>query len=137
MDAFEPEGVEPGRDLERWEAEMWSILIPLQASLKTAYWLSTPEAALATSDQFRAIARDSSRWVLDHHCPAPDLAVAFTRVLRSSVALADVLAVQGQHANGVNWPAITREVNGFHALLEQFLTMLRERSTRTPSDPWE
>ena len=54
---------------------MWAILIPLRAGLNTASWLSMPEGALAAGDQFRAMARDSSRWLLNHHCPMPDLAV--------------------------------------------------------------
>jgi hypothetical protein len=136
MDISEPDRVKPGRELERWEAEMWAILIPLRTGLNTANWLSTPEAALAASDQFRAMARDSSRWLLNHHCPMPDLAVAFTRVLRSCAVLADVLSAQAQSPMGVDWPVLTREVNGYRKLLEQFLTMLKERSSGIPFDSW-
>lgn len=114
---------------------MWSILTPLRAALNAAYWMSTAEAGIATSDQLRAIARDSTGWLLNHHCPIPDLAVSFSRVLRSSVVLADVLLAQAQNPNGVDWPAVTREVTGFHRLLEEFLTMMGDHATRIPSDP--
>ena len=114
---------------------MQSILVPLMVSLNSAYWLSTPEAGLAASDQFRAVARDSTRWLLNHHCPIPDLAVSFSRVLRSTVALADVLQGQAQCPSGPDWPVITSEVTGFHKLLEQFKRMMSDHSSRTPSDP--
>ncbi len=114
---------------------MWSILSPLVAAVNSASWLSTPEAVLAASDQFRAIARDSTKWLLNHHCPIPDLAVSFSRVLRSSVLLADVLLVEAQNPKGTDWPALTREVTGFRRLLEQFLTKMREYSTEPPTGP--
>ncbi len=114
---------------------MWSILAPLKAAVNSARWLSTPEAALATSDQLRAIARESTKWQLNHHCLIPDLAVSFRRVLRSSVALADLLLAEARSPLGVDWPALTREVTGMHKLLEQFLTMMRAHSTWAPSDP--
>ncbi len=135
MNHSESDRVKPDGELDRWESEMWSILTPLMAALSTACWLSTPEAALATSDQLRATARDSTKWLLNHHCLIPDLAMSFTRLLRSSVALADVLQAQAQDPNGVDWPALTREVTGFHKLLEQFLTMMSDHSSRIPSDP--
>ena len=135
MNDPEPHRVRPNGELERWEAEMWSILTPLLAAMRSAHWLSTPEAGLATSDQLRAIARDSTKWLLNHHCLIPGLAVSFSRVLRSSVALADILSAQAQTPNGVGWPAVTREVAGFDNLLEQFLTMMSDHSTRIPSDP--
>jgi hypothetical protein len=125
----------PASEVEPWEMEMQSILIPLMASFNSACWLSTPEAALAASDQFRAIARDSTKWRLNHHCPIPDLAVSFSRLLRSTVALADVLQDQAQCPSGSDWPALTREVIGFHKLLEQFQTLMSDHSSRTPSDP--
>ncbi len=113
---------------------MWSILTPLMAAQNSALWLSTPEAALAASDQFRAIARDSTKWLLTHHCLIPDLAVSFTRLLRSSVVLADLLLEQAQRPRGVDWPALTREVTGFHDLFEQFLTMMKGHSPQMPFD---
>lgn len=131
----EPDRAGPAGELEPWKIEMQSTLVPLRASLNSAYWLSTPEAGLAVSDQFRAVARDSTKWLLNHHCPIPDLAVSFSRLLRSTVALADVLQEQAQCPSGPDWPAITSEVGGFHKLLEQFQTMMSDRSSRTPSDP--
>jgi hypothetical protein len=135
MNYSEPDRIEPDGQFQQWETEMWSILTPLRAALNCAYWMSTPEAGLATSDQIRAIARDSTKWLLNHHCPIPDLAVSFSRVLRSSVVLADVLLAQAQNPNGVDWPALTREVTGFQKLLEQFLTTMGEYATPIPSDP--
>jgi hypothetical protein len=114
--------------------EIQSILIPLMASLSSACWLSTPEAALAASDQLRAIARDSTKWRLNHHCPIPDLAVSFSRLLRSTVALTDVLQDQAQCPSGPDWPALTREVTGVHKLLAQFQTLMSDHSSRTPYD---
>lgn len=131
----EPDRIGPAGERELWEIEMQSILVPLMASLNSAYWLSTPEAGLAASDQFRAVARDSTKWLLNHHCPIPDLAVSFARVLRSTVALADVLQEQGSRPNGPDWPALTSEVTGFHKLLEQFQTMMSDHSSRTPRGP--
>jgi hypothetical protein len=135
MNYSEPDRVKSDGEFQRWEHEMWSILTPLKAALNSAFWVSTPGAALATSDQLRAIARDSTKWQLNHHCHIPDLAVSFRRVLRSSVALADLLLEQSQNPNGVDWPALNREVIGFHRLLEQFLVMMTDHSTRIPSDP--
>lgn len=135
MDHSEPDRVKPGGEFARWEAEMWSILAPLKAAVNSAFWVSTPEAGLATSDQLRAIARDSTKWQLNHHCLIPDLALAFRRVLRSSVALADLLLEQSRNPNGVDWPALNREAIGFHKLLEQFVAMMGDHSTRIPSDP--
>jgi hypothetical protein len=134
MNPSESDHVEPDGELDRWEAEMWSILTPLRATSNTARWLSTPEAVLATSDQLRAVSRDSTKWLLNHHCPIPDLAISFAAVLRASVTLADALVTQAQNPRGVNWPTLTREVNGFHRLLEQFLTQMREHATRLPPD---
>ena len=135
MNHSEPDWLEPEGECEQWEIEMWSILTPLRTALNSAYWMSTPEAGIATSDQLRAIARDSTKWLLNHHCPVPDLAVSFSRVLRSSVVLADALLAHALNPNGVDWPALTREVTGFQGLLEQFLLMMGEYSTRIPSDP--
>ncbi len=135
MNHSDPDRAEPAGEVDRWEFEMWSILTPLMAAANSASWLSTPEAGLAASDQFRAIARDSTRWLLNHHCPIPELAVSFSRVLRSTVALADVLLAQAQNPKGVDWPALTREVIGFRKLLEQFVTRMRHYSTRLPTDP--
>ena len=134
-DHSESDQVQPAGEVERWDSEMWSILSPLVAAVNSASWLSTPEAVLAASDQFRAIARDSTKWLLNHHCPIPDLAVSFSRVLRSSVLLADVLLVEAQNPKGTDWPALTREVTGFRRLLEQFLTKMREYSTEPPTGP--
>jgi hypothetical protein len=132
---FEPGRAGPAGELEPWEIEMRSILVPLMASLNSAYWLSTPEAVLASSDQFRAVARDSTKWLLNHHCPIPDLAVSFCRVLRSTVTLAEFLQEQAQCPSGPDWPAITSELSGFHRLLELFQTMMNDHSPRTASDP--
>ena len=81
---------------------MQSILVPLRSSLNSVYWSSTPEAGLAVSDQLRAIAHDSTKWLLNHHCPIPSLAVSFSRVLRSTAALADILEEQARHPSGPN-----------------------------------
>jgi len=131
----EPDGVGPASELEPWQIEMQSILIPLMATLNSASWSSTPEAGLAVSDQLRALTRDSTKWLLNHHCPIPDLAVSFSRLLRSTSALADVLQEQAQRPSGPDWPALTREVTGFHKLLEQFQTMMSDHSSRTHFDP--
>jgi hypothetical protein len=135
MNQSEPGRIGPEGPIDRWEVEMWSILTPLMVAQNSALWLSTPEAALAASDQFRAIARDSTKWLLNHHCPIPDLAVSFTRLLRSSIVLADLLLEQAQNPRGTDWPAVTREVTGFHQSFEQFLSLLRNRSNQLPSDP--
>lgn len=135
MDPFKSDRPGTGSVLDRWEIEMWMILAPLTAALKTAHWTTTPEAALATSDQLRAIARDSTRWLLNHHCPMPDLAISFTRLLRSSVALANALEEPSRNRNTVDWRAVTREVSGFQKSIERFVTMMNECSARLQSDP--
>lgn len=135
MDHAKPDRVEPDAVFGNWEIEMWTILAPLTAALKTARWTTTPEAALATSDQLRAIARDSSRWILNHHCPVPDLAISFTRLLRSSVALASALEEPSRHPGTVDWRAVTREVAGFQKSIERFVAMMNECAGRLQSDP--
>lgn len=135
VDHSEPDRAGPASDLKPWQLEMQSILSPLMASLNSAYWSSTPEAGLAVSDQLRAIARDSTKWLLNHHCPIPDLAVSFSRVLRSTIALADVLQEHAQCPSGPDWPALTREVTGFRKLLEQFQIKMTDYSSRTHVDP--
>jgi hypothetical protein len=131
----EPDRVGPAGQLEPWQIEIQSILVPLMASLNSAYWLSTPEAGLAASDPFCAVARDSTKWLLNHHCPIPDLALSFSKVLRSTAPLADVLQEEAQCPSGPDWPTLTSEVTGFHKLLDQFQTMTSDHSSRTPSDP--
>ena len=111
------------------------VLSPMSTALSSANWCSTPEAALATSDQFRAIVRDSSKWRLNHHCFIPDLAVSFSRLLRSCSTLAAVLQEEANNPKGVNWAALNREIAGFKALLEQFMTMMSSYSNLIRSDP--
>jgi hypothetical protein len=135
MDPFKPDRVGPGPAVDNWEIEIWAILAPLTAALKTARWTSTPEAALATADQLRAIARDSTGWLLNHHCPAPDLAIAFIRLLRSSIALSNALEEPTLHPSAVDWRVITREVGGFQKSIEHFVTTMNECSARLQSDP--
>ena len=135
MDQFKPDRVGPEPVVDNWEIEMWAILAPLTAALKTARWTTTPEAGLATADQLRAIARDSTGWVLNHHCPVPDLAISFTRLLRSSIALANALEEPTRHPSAVDWRVITREVGGFQKSIERFVTTMNECSARLQSDP--
>jgi hypothetical protein len=135
MDHSKPHRVGPRADLDHWELEMWLILAPLSAALKTARWTVTPEAALATSDQLRAIARDSTPWILNHHCPIPDLAVSFTRLLRSSLALANALEEPSQNRSSVDWRTITSEVAGFQKSIERFIAMMNECSAGLQAEP--
>jgi hypothetical protein len=135
MNYSEPDRVKPSGEFDGWEIEIWSILAPLKNAVNSALWLSTPEAALATGDQLRAIARESTKWQLNHHCLFPDLAVSFRRVIRSSTVLADVLLGEAQNPGGADWPAITREVTGMHKLVEQFVGLMNAHATRASSDP--
>jgi hypothetical protein len=106
----------------------------MMTALSSANWCSTPEAALAASDQFRSVVRDSSKWRLNHHCLIPDLAVSFSRLLRSCSALAAVLQEEANNPKGVNWAILSREMVGFKTLLEQFMTMMSDYSNRIRSD---
>jgi hypothetical protein len=135
MDPFKPDDVGPQGGIDNWEIEMWAVLAPLSAALKTAMWATTADAALATADQLRAIARDSTGWLLNHHCPDPDLAISFTRLLRSSVALAGALEEPSRNRATVDWRAMTREVGGFQRSIKHFVTMMNECSARLQSDP--
>jgi hypothetical protein len=134
MDPSQPDRVGSEPVVDNWEIEMWAILAPLTAALKTARWTTTPEAGLATADQLRAIARDSTGWLLNHHCPSPDLAISFTRLLRSSIALANALEEPTRNPRAVDWRVITREVGGFQKSIERFVTTMNE-CARLQSDP--
>jgi hypothetical protein len=111
---------------ERWESEAWSILTPLMAALNVADRVARgPEAVLAISDQFRALSQDAAIWISENPCPASDLAILFTMLVRSYGTAADSLAAEAKNPNGADWSAIDREFAGLHNALPETLSTMR------------
>jgi hypothetical protein len=113
---------------KEWDSGAWEILKPLMAALNQAEKLTlpTPMAVVAMSDQFRSVARDANRWNRTHPCPVPELGFDFTRMVRSVIALADYL--EGQARSPSDWPALSREVTGVHALLMQVMGLMSDQA---------
>ncbi len=117
-------------NLSQWESEVRPLVGPLLAELNVALGTTSHNAdtMLASSDQFRAVAREVVEWMPAHPCPVPDIDGSFVRLARSYDALADLLETEAKQRNGIDWPAIDREMTLLHIKLVRTLALMRVRA---------